>query len=361
MQKAFPIQRINTHFHPNFGKFAKRKAKKIWQKFAETKLDVVIVTEHAFRNPVRACKLLEYYKPENAKTRLIFGVEALTKEGIDVIVFAAGEYIFSQDDILKPYQLSFQELMTRVEQDIKLHMIITHPYIPSKSALCRHVSDQEIQELIAQCNVVEKYNAAFLALQQGLSHSPRWKKIASKMIKPSVHREIQNSMNLPTENISETVTCLGGGDEHHVRDIGSYLEVPLSEIPDTDEGLIECIVSLGSDGNFVHKEYTRFEAFVSGSRQVVTIVREGIHRRFLKNILRIPGMGDTIFRFQQKRIERNRKFRKSTVKRPLMQRFSQGYRNIQVRSRQFFRNVKWRPKNSNVQRVRPELQEQREE
>ncbi|MBI96784.1 hypothetical protein CL656_06535, partial [bacterium] len=84
--------RIDCHFHPNFSFLSKykikKKAKKIWSKFKDCKLDIVICSEHNFKKPKEAYFELMKYKPKDHNTLLLPGVEATTKEGIDIILFS---------------------------------------------------------------------------------------------------------------------------------------------------------------------------------------------------------------------------------------------------------------------------------
>jgi len=144
--------RIDCHFHPNFSFFSKflikSKAKKIFKQFTKHKLDAVIVTEHVFKKPYQSFKRLKQLQPKDSKTMLIPGVEAVTKEGIDVIVFSATEYIYEKKEIMTTWCLSIKDLLKQVSQDKNLHAIIPHPFLPNQQGLFKAIGYKEAKKFL---------------------------------------------------------------------------------------------------------------------------------------------------------------------------------------------------------------------
>ncbi|HBY73640.1 MAG TPA: hypothetical protein DEG44_03045, partial [Candidatus Kerfeldbacteria bacterium] len=108
---------VDYHFHPNLSKhdyFAKRKCREIWRQFVRHGMNVVIVTEHVFKNPTRAYRLLLATRPPDASTIIFPGIEALTSEGIDLIVFAQTESLFAHRALMVPKQLSLIDMIRYV-------------------------------------------------------------------------------------------------------------------------------------------------------------------------------------------------------------------------------------------------------
>jgi len=345
------LWRINAHFHPNFGRLGvRRKAEKIWQKFAQYELDVVIVTEHAFKNPRRACELLALYRPPEARTRLIWGVEALTKEGIDVIVFAAGAELFSHAAIVHPYELSLLELLELVAGDEQLCAIIPHPYAPSKSAVSHHFSAAEMQLLSSRCGAVEKHNATFVAMQTLFERFSVLGKKGRK-IRPQLREHFANTTEAPVACYAAGTTLFAGGDEHHAGDIGSYLEIAAPELPQDEHELVRFLANFRGAGRFVAKDYTLFGAALSTGRQSLTVIREGVQRRLIKNLLRSARAKRFIFSRQEKRaLKSSRWHRSRRYRSPRAQIFAK-WRSTTGRVRELLAARAARPKSSGVHKV----------
>ena len=72
--------RVDYHFHPNLPvgeKAALDKCKSWWQEFEKKGINVVVITEHVYKHPERAFKLMQETKPEGC---YVFpGMEYLTK------------------------------------------------------------------------------------------------------------------------------------------------------------------------------------------------------------------------------------------------------------------------------------------
>ena len=214
--------RADCHFHPNFPFFlpeffVRRHARKLWKTFQKRKLDTVFVAEHAFKLPLRSYRTLLRERPEKARTVLIPAVEALSKEGIDMIVFSRDQYVYTQKDIITPYRLTIGQLVTRVRQDRRLYGVIPHPFAPSDSGILRHESERDARREERTLHFVEKYNASLAALEQFLSamHLTRLLRRLSLQAK--------NTTRLPVRMIPRGMIFLGGSDAHHVWDMGSCL------------------------------------------------------------------------------------------------------------------------------------------
>lgn len=214
--------RIDTHVHPNLKLFSRyltrRKARKMWQAFTNHHLDAVIVAEHAFKQPVQAFGAMKRYRPNGAHTHLIPGVEALTKEGIDVIVFSRDEYIFQQKDILTPYKLSFEELVLRIEQDDRLYGVVTHPFVLSATGMIAHYGIDQIRQSIQRLQFVECHNMCLWYLRIVFE----WLGLSRRF--PRLYRSFLSTEDVPRDIIGSGIV-FGGSDAHHPWDIGSHLQV----------------------------------------------------------------------------------------------------------------------------------------
>ncbi|MBW2971586.1 hypothetical protein KY359_00990 [Candidatus Woesearchaeota archaeon] len=99
--------RCDFHFHPNLHQtddsVARAQALKWWQKIKEEKLDVLVTTEHMYKNPERTYDILMESRPpdpELVNVILFPGMEFMTKEGAEIIIFC-DEAGFNYEDAKK--------------------------------------------------------------------------------------------------------------------------------------------------------------------------------------------------------------------------------------------------------------------
>ncbi len=214
--------RIDCHFHPNFSLFSKyltkSKANKIFKQFAKHKLDAVIVTEHVFKKPYQSFKRLKQLQPKDSKTMLIPGVEAVTKEGIDVIVFSATDYIYEKKEIMTTWCLSLKDLLSQVAKDKKLHAIIPHPFLPNQQGLFKAIGYKEAKKILKEINLFEKHNDCFTPLIDFL-HSTKLEQLL-----PNLQKKLKK-VHTAQISLPPNVLQTGGSDAHHSWNIGSHLKL----------------------------------------------------------------------------------------------------------------------------------------
>lgn len=214
--------RVDSHFHPNFNwllpeGFRRWQAGRIWRTFARRKLDAVLVAEHAFRLPRHSFETLQRYRPVGHPTQIFPAVEALSAEGIDMIVFSRNEHVYECADVIAPHRLSIEELVERVRRDPRLHGVIPHPYAPSASGILRHRTEAQARKEFSTLHAVEKFNASLLPLRAVLS-SLHMTRLCRRFMKT-----LNATVTLPAHATPDGITFLGGSDAHHTWDIGSCL------------------------------------------------------------------------------------------------------------------------------------------
>jgi len=212
--------RIDCHFHPNFSFLSKRKikdkAKKIWTKFKEHKLDIVICTEHNFKSPKEAYYDLLKFKPKNHKTTLLPGVEATTKEGIDILLFSNDpEFYEKEKDLLIPELYSLDNFIKRMKKAKNIFSVIAHPNIILKQGLLSNQGSTKYFQKFRKFDFIEKHNACLNELVDSLQIIKNTK----------FYKKIQSVKNLP-EKFIKNHNFLVGSDAHYIEDIGSFLEFP---------------------------------------------------------------------------------------------------------------------------------------
>lgn len=223
--------RVDYHFHPNlplivpfFNKyFCRRKAEKIWQAFEKHQLDAVIISEHSYKRPKTSFQLLQQYQPKNAKTLLIPGVEAITKEGVDLIIFAKDETdVYSKKDLITPWKLKLNEAIELIENDKKLFGIVVHPHTPGTTSIYRIGGPEITHSAIEKLGFLEKHNCSFtfsIKVLKGLG--------LHKIFKKKYHQMINTEVVPPDLIKKNTITTIGS-DAHHASEIGNYAEIQVS-------------------------------------------------------------------------------------------------------------------------------------
>lgn len=233
--------RVDSHLHPNFNfllpdSSIRRHAEKLWRQFTKYSLDAVFVSEHSFKHPVRSFRELQKHRPVNSRTMLIPAVEALSKEGLDLIVFSRDEHVYAQRDILTPYGLPFETMLSRVESDPGLHCIIPHPFLLGVRGLIHNHTRNEIRECICRVRCVEKYNACPLLIERILG------RFGLDTILKRTCRRLCDTEHVPDDMIGNDVTVFAGSDAHHWWDIGSCLQIH-AELPENENDLFRMILS----------------------------------------------------------------------------------------------------------------------
>jgi len=276
--------RVDCHFHPNFpfflGKYAVRsRARKIWAAFKKRRLDAVIVSEHAFKYPSRSFQTLMRNRPPGHPTQLIPAVEALSREGIDMIVFSRDGYVFTHKDIITPYRLSIRQLVARVHRDPRLYGVIAHPCILSDSGILHHYSERTTRRAEREARGAEKYNASLAATLAVITALH-----IRKLLRRTVTR-IRETSCLPARLTPRGVMLLGGSDAHHVWDLGSCLLIHARR-PATYDRLFRILVSPRFRRTFSWRRHRH--PLLSVLADAVTSYREHLMRKLRWYRIDIP-------------------------------------------------------------------------
>ncbi|MEM7012831.1 MAG: hypothetical protein AAF585_15255 [Verrucomicrobiota bacterium] len=160
---------VDYHFHPNFNFRAKQKriiqrCERIWNAFELAELDVVICSEHAWKRPADSWHLLMKHKPKYARTILLPGVEVLTSEGIDIVVFGHCPSWYADthlNECLEPFSTPLEQVINRVTAANDATGFIPHPYTAGKTGVIKHYGREGSRDLAARLGAIETSNNAF--------------------------------------------------------------------------------------------------------------------------------------------------------------------------------------------------------
>jgi len=229
--------KVDYHFHPNLALYmpvfrrilSGQKAKAIWKSFKKNDLSVVVITEHAYKHPKKSFEILEANKPQDATTLILPGIEVLTKEGTDMIVFAKDKNdIYCHQKLLTPWELTTAELIEFIKNHPKLRGIVTHPYTPGATGILNNNGLELTKIAIKEMKLLEVHNCAMITLRK-LFELTKLNKILKRK-----YARVVNTENAPRELIQEDTVITGGSDAHHVYEIGDYMEINMEYINNTD-------------------------------------------------------------------------------------------------------------------------------
>jgi len=233
--------KVDYHFHPNLPSYvpilknilSNKKIKNIWKAFEKHGLDVVFITEHSYKHPKRSFEMLEKTRPVNSKTLLIPGIEVLTKEGTDMIVFAKNKKdIYSHQELLLSKKFKLVDLVKFIKKHPKLHGIVTHPYVPGMTGIVENNGIEVAKWAAKELGMVEVYNCSFTALIQ-IANSLKLNKILKKK-----YKQILDTAEAPKTILDKNTILTGGSDAHRPWQVGDYMELEIQENDDIFQALL---------------------------------------------------------------------------------------------------------------------------
>lgn len=212
--------KADYHFHPNLPadeKKAARKISAIYKKFRELEISAIIITEHVYKNSERAYHLMKKYEPKEIK--IFPGMEYVTKENIDIIIFSEDEKIYQYKELF-PFKLSYEEVLEFISKNKNIFSFVTHPFTLGRTSILDKKGLDFTKKAIDKLGAVEAYYGVFSQLKIVLN-LPFLKKIFSKKLE-----RIGNNENLPAQLYSSKIKFLAAGsDAHYVWEIGNYAEI----------------------------------------------------------------------------------------------------------------------------------------
>ncbi len=223
MSSGAHLIRVDYHFHPNLptsNARAARKVARLYKRFAQSGISAVLITEHVYKDPVRAWRMMQEQKP--ADITIFPGLEYLTKEGIDICLFAETDAIYSYAWI--PYALSYEEIIDFLQTHPDVRGFVTHPYTLGTTSIITKKGDSFTKEAIEALGSVECTYSVFRDLKK-LLNLPM-----VRMWTASVRARIEKNETLPIVLHPTAVRFFAiGSDAHQVWEIGPCAEVTMKE------------------------------------------------------------------------------------------------------------------------------------
>lgn len=211
------LYRVDYHFHPNLPdeeQEALEKCKNWWQEFESKGINVVIITEHIYKHAERAFKMMQATKPKGF--HIFPGMEYLTQEGIDIIIFAKNQKIYRYAE-LEPYHLTYEQTLDFVAKH-HLAAFITHPHTLGNTSVIRKKTSGEYVKFINKIKSLEVTNTAFNQLLYLLD-----KPVLRNIFARTIH-QIINTRKVPARDYPKDAKLItAGSDAHNLGEIGTHV------------------------------------------------------------------------------------------------------------------------------------------
>ena len=268
--------RIDYHFHANLPKCNKKaalKCKQIWSNLEKDNINILISTEHAYKNPKRAFEMLYKFKPKHLYC--FPGVECITKEGIDIIVFSKDQSIYEYHQ-LESFNESYFDLIEFVNSRNDLHAFVTHPHTLGLTSVINKLGKDAYFQSLKMLNAVEISNGAFDNLILLSKKLPFLKLFKSKI------KQMHNTQCLPLDDYPSQIQFLAAGsDAHHVEEIGNCYEVSSTRKTLNEKEAFEIVTRNAGKGKVILDDYKSF-SFKLLIKTAFTVMHEFLIKQKLK-------------------------------------------------------------------------------
>lgn len=219
MNGKAPTIRADYHFHPNLPRGEKRAMRKVARLFARFRacgIGAVIVTEHVYKDPVRAWQMMRAQKPDDVA--LFPGLEYLTKEGIDICLFAETDAIYQYR--WEPYEHTYEAVLHFLAEHPDVRGFVTHPYTLGTTSIVTKKGEAFAKYAIDTLGAVEPVYSVFRDIKRILS-LPVLRTLGARTL-----ARIEDNEQLPQRLYPHTPLFFAiGSDAHHVWEIGPSAQV----------------------------------------------------------------------------------------------------------------------------------------
>jgi hypothetical protein len=242
--------RFDYHVHPNFPRSrgrAERRARAWWRAFSRAQLNGVVISEHSYKQPIESFDRLLRHRPANATTEIFPGVEVLTKEGVDLVVYAENAAALRPARaLLMPWGLSYEDAVHEIASR-GLSAYVTHPAGAGKTSVGKHKGCDFTRTMVARVGAIERHNAAYLDVARFFERLPH--ALIGRALRVCDERS-----HTPEEFYHGVAVRFwaGGSDAHHPSELGSHVAVP-DMAPRGRAGLWQ-LMHTQHDGTFIFRQ-----------------------------------------------------------------------------------------------------------
>ncbi|MFC1662675.1 hypothetical protein ACFL04_00730 [Patescibacteria group bacterium] len=211
--------KADYHMHPNLPASDERAIKqcqKYWAAYQKYNIKNVVVTEHAYKNPKRAYYFMKKTEPPDSKCYP--GVECVTKEGIDIVLFSDQISIYSELAV-RSYQLDIEQFVRLIKDKNGIYGFIPHPYAPNKISMIYNIGYQAYLKYKEIFRAVEISNGSYDNLLRFIKFFPL------KIFFRNKINIFKKTQILPLADYPKDVRFLAvGSDAHHYENVGNCYE-----------------------------------------------------------------------------------------------------------------------------------------
>lgn len=281
------------HFHPNFkfGANYKKKANKILDAFENVNLDIVIISEHAWKYPCESYNImLKECKQRELNIALIPGVETLTFEGLDLIVFSTDTSFYKNlklKKLFKPYALKITEAIDLINNNNDIAGYFPHPFTRGTTGIVKYYGEDLARQLISKLRAVEGSNNSYGDFLKFLKPN-HIKNFAPKLIKgmedtQHIDKNFLKSMSLDFIAI--------GSDAHSPKEIGYGCLIDPDEKYDINntENIFKALITNRNSTPINLNPHTRSKCLINCAFSAFTTSHEFIQKKKHRLRLKIPS------------------------------------------------------------------------
>jgi len=212
----FNLLKFDLHYHANIFRLSPDKIRTRMeqhkQSIQKSEIDFIASTEHAYKDPLTAYLYLKE-AVNDLETAVIPGIEALTKEGIDIIfLYTDEESLRLALKSLKPFGWKVSEAQALV-RDTNGLMIVPHPRTPGHTGAANKLSEKDYQTLLSQADYVEIHNGASVLLRQLFQ-----KKYLRPLVPSVLRKKVEDTFELPEKYRGVNLGWAVSSDAHYPKD-----------------------------------------------------------------------------------------------------------------------------------------------
>ncbi len=271
------------HFHPNFNfaRCLRKQSTKIWEAFDKHRLDVVVVSEHSWKRPTDSYHILEEFKKSGSKTRLLPGIEVLTKEGLDVVVFGPCGSWYTESrlaPLLEPYHAPIESVIRLVQDpEHPVRGFLPHPYTRGTTGTVDYYGREEAKALATKLGGVEASNNCYddtLALSRRIG----------RRFFPITYERMLKTHQIDEEFLDEVdIDFVAiGSDAHFPQEVGYGCLIDVAEWPTTQEDIYQAMTTNTTREGVPRQFKPAWDRVVHVSRSALITAQEALQKKAIR-------------------------------------------------------------------------------
>jgi len=289
---------VDYHFHPNFrfGVREANRAKRIWRAFEQHDLGVVVVSEHSWKSPRRSYELLEEHRPPGCRTVLLPGVEVLTREGLDIVVFSHDVAWYGDpalEGLLQPYRLTCDQAAEVVSGESGMAAFLPHPYTRGTTGAVEFFGEELAAAMVRRIGGVEVSNNCYDDCLRIVG------RICSRVL-PETHRRMSLTQEIANEFLETTGAAFfaHGSDAHFPDEVGYGCLMEVESRPETPTDAFALVTRHVGRASHQRGEKASLERAWHASKSLFITVEEALQKRSIrKGLRRLESSGNMGRRF----------------------------------------------------------------